>query len=103
MAVQIVSLAVAKVHLRVTSNAEDALIQLYMDASSEEIEKYLNRRIPGAYLPTPNIPAAISAACLLLVGDLYFNRDGAAAGKATVESNPAVMRLLQPYRDGIGI
>lgn len=46
-------------------------------------------------------PSAIKAACLLIIGDLYENREG--AGEKEVKENMAVQRLLHPYRIGIGI
>jgi hypothetical protein len=47
-------------------------------------------------------PAAIKAACLLIIGDMYENREGAIVGTIHKE-NPAVQRLLHFYRIGIGI
>jgi hypothetical protein len=46
-------------------------------------------------------PAAIKAACLLIIGDMYENREG--AGEKEIKENPAVQRLLHFYRIGIGI
>lgn len=96
----IVSLAEAKAHLRVLDTSEDALITLYMGAASENIASYLNRAIP-----TDNsgiIPSSIKAACLLMIGDLFENREAQIMGGGVVE-NPAVKNLLYPHRKGIGI
>ncbi|MEO0375586.1 MAG: head-tail connector protein, partial [Cyanobacteria bacterium P01_A01_bin.17] len=62
---------------------EDTLIQLYVDAAKEHIGEYLNR---------PQYPSnsAIKAAALLIVGDLYENRE--AAGNRAMRENPAVCR-----------
>lgn len=100
--VQVVTLAEAKSHLRVTDTAEDSTIQLYIDAAGSSIEKYLNRAIPNSAQPTPNIDAAIKAACLLLVGDLYENRGAKITGTIVTE-NKAVENLLYPFRVNIGI
>jgi len=100
--VQVVTLAEAKLHLRVTDASEDGNIQLYIDAATTAIEKYLNRPIPGAALPVPAIDAAIKAACLLMVGDLYQNRGAKITGTITT-SNSAVDNLLYPFRINIGI
>lgn len=47
----------------------------------------------AGYGDPPDVPAAIRAALLLIVGDLYKNRDAGA-----VAPNAAVSALLQPYR-----
>lgn len=81
-------------HLRVDQSTEDTLIQIYIDAAQDYIEQFLN---------TMDYPvnSAIKAAALLIVGDLYENREG--AGEKEIKENPAVMRLLYPYRQDIGI
>lgn len=43
-----------------------------------------------------SVPAPMRAAVLLLTGDLYENRE--AAGVKALQGNPAVRRLLDPYR-----
>lgn len=100
--VTVVTLAEAKGHLRVTDNAEDSIIQIYIDAAVSSIEKYLNRAIPNSAQPVPNIDAAIKAACLLLVGDLYKNREAQFTG-TIVTDNKAVENLLYPFRVNIGM
>lgn len=46
-----------------------------------------------------DIPAAITAAVLLLVGDLYTNRETVTLGQASaIPMSPTVDRLLSPYR-----
>lgn len=92
----------AKLHLKVDQDVEDTLIDLYVAAAEEYIEKYINRVIPNKNLPTPAVPSAIKAACLLLVGDMYQNREAQIVG-TIVADNPAVVRLLYPYRVNIGI
>ena len=44
-----------------------------------------------------NIPAAIKAAMLLMIGDMYANREGQIIG-TIVADNQTVDRLLTPYR-----
>lgn len=48
------------------------------------------------YADADSIPAAIKAAMLLTIGNLYANREGAVIGQA-ITDNPAVRRLLFPY------
>jgi uncharacterized phiE125 gp8 family phage protein len=46
------------------------------------------------------IPPAIKHGMLLVIGDLYHNREGQSEKK--YEANPTVQRLLQPWRCNIG-
>lgn len=85
----------AKMHLKVDNTDEDDLIDIFIEAAEDFIEVYLDRE-------TVPDKAAIKAAALLIIGDLYENRGAQIVGTITSE-NPAVMRLLQPYRRNIGI
>ena len=100
--VEVVTLQQAKDHLRIVHSADDSLVQLYMDAAAESIENFLNRDIPGSAAPVPEIPAPIKAAALLIIGDLYENRESQVNG-SIIQNNPSAMRLLYPYRVEIGI
>lgn len=90
----LVSLAEAKKQCRVTHSLEDDLITLYMNAADDWIMNYLD---------TSNVPQvyAIKAAALLIIEDLYRVR-GATSEMKQYE-NPAVERLLFPYREELGI
>lgn len=90
----LISLGEAKSHLKVDNTEEDTLIQVYIDAAIDYITNFLNDE---------NYPYApsVKAAALLIVGDLYENREG--AGEKEIKPNPAVMNLLYPYRIEIGI
>ncbi len=90
----LVTLAEAKAHLRVDQDIEDSTIQIYIDAAREHIAKFLN-------VATPPTNAAVKAAALLIVGDLYEHR--AAQLDSQVYKNDAVEALLYPYRESIGI
>ncbi len=97
----VVTLTEAKNHLRVTDTNEDSTIQIYLDAVDLNIISYLNR----SALPVDNsgnIPAAIKAAALLMIGDLYEHRESQVIGQGVIE-NPAARNLLYPYRKEIGI
>lgn len=55
-----------------------------------------------AFTTVPDaVPAALKAAMLLLVADLYEHRGGVIAGG--IESNPAAARLIWPYRRNLGV
>ncbi len=97
----IVSLSQAKSHLRVDQSEEDNLIQTYIDAAEGSVENFLNRTIPGSLDSPVTTPAPIISAILLIVSDLYENRE--AASEKELNENRAVSSLLYPYRVDIGI
>lgn len=93
-----VTVSEAKLHCRATTavdspDPEDDLFEIYVQAADDYIIAYLDR---------PSIPnkSAVKAAALLIVADLYENRLG--AGDFDIKENPAVKRLLQPYRKNLG-
>lgn len=47
------------------------------------------------------VPAALKAAILLMVGDLYENTE--ANGDKSLTENPTLMRLIWPYRVNLGV
>ncbi|WP_443690690.1 head-tail connector protein [Pseudomonas sp.] len=85
-----VTLDEAKLHLRVDQDYEDAHINGLIMAAETHVSIYL-----GDAFPDP-MPAPIKAAVLLLVGDLYENRERQA--DRTLSENTAYLMLLAPYR-----
>lgn len=67
-----ITLAEAKAFLRVTDAAEDALVQLLVDAAAERVETAV-----GLVLTDP-APAALRLAVLMLVAHGYEHREGEA-------------------------
>lgn len=96
----LVTLAQAKAHLRVTQSSEDSTIQLYCDAATSYIRKYLNRSIPGEQ-GGETTPPEIVAAALLLIGGMYQNRSDIIDGRFGI--NIAVQNMLFPYRVNLGM
>lgn len=90
-----VSLDEAKLHLRVDDTTDDTLITTLIVAGRQDVENFTKRAWVGDDLP--EVPATIKVAILLIVGDLYENREGAFVGVSRVD-NPTVSRLLWPYR-----
>ena len=84
------TLAETKLHLRVDHDAEDALITDLIDAAETAIMDYLN---------TPSLPnsPAVHAACLMLVGSLFENRE--TLSERPLHENRLFDRLLNPYRN----
>jgi hypothetical protein len=111
-----IDLPTAKTHLRVINTAEDTLIGLLIDAAEDNVSMLLDRPLDGSDLTvvetttdpitlivTANTPLvlkpSLEAAALLILGDLYENREAQAVGtKMQLTSNPTVERLINPYR-----
>lgn len=107
---QTVSLDDIKRHLRVDDDAEDSILAVYKEAAEDYVRTFLDLEgggLPGEYdSPVTALPGSIKAALLLTIGDLYDNRSGAVVGttaESKVNENPAVMRLLYPYRRVLGV
>ena len=99
---EILTLAEVKAHLRVGSDAtEDALITTYITAAREYIEGYQNR----VYLSSDEAVEAETmtgiekAACLLLIGHWYENRQAVVLGTPPSEVPFAVKALLDIKRN----
>jgi hypothetical protein len=97
----IVTLAEAKLHLRVDGADEDTLLQTYLDAAESAAAQYLNRALYATDAGTDEtglvMPEDVKTGVLLLVGSLYYGREG-------VENMPAGTRfLLNPYRLEMGV
>ncbi len=97
----VITLVQAKGHLRVTQSSEDDTITMYVSAATAYIRNRLNARIPGEDQQTPNIPADIKAAALILVGEMYEKRSIIIESRTTV--SPMVDNLLSPYRKEMGM
>jgi hypothetical protein len=108
----LLDLDLVKQHLRVDDSDSDALIAAYQAAAEAIVVEYVDRDVyaagdsPG---PTDDYSMQIEppmvAAILLLIGDLYAQReteDADAARKPTLAQNAvlprAVRALLAPYR-----
>jgi hypothetical protein len=107
----IISLADAKRHLLVDGSDDDSTNQIYTDEADRYAEDFLNLEIYSdqtamdAAEDTTGIVAtpAIVAACLLILGNLYANREAVVVGKASNELPFGVTSLLWPYRVGLGV
>lgn len=79
-----ITLDQAKVHLRVDHDSEDAYIQTQLDAAQDIVRDYLN----GIVVSQANF-RIIDAAVLLVLGELYANREALAD-----PLSPSVKRFL---------
>lgn len=107
----LVTITLAKKHLRVDHSEDDAEIEVYLAASELSVARYLDRAIYGSSEDSPpgappsgddgtaiEINAAIAAAILLLTGDLYENREPNPEVVTEAMMPRSVRALLAPYR-----
>ena len=80
-----------KAHLRVDHSDEDLLIYSLIEAATAAACDYLNVETLGLDAPAP-----VKSAALLLVGDLYANRE--AQADRQLYRNATYQALLNPYR-----
>lgn len=98
---QLITVAQAKAHQRITATNEDTDIDLKVSLASEIVMDYLKRAdIPEEWIEnhsprTYDIPFVVQAATLLVFGELYENREAAVVNAL---SEP-VMALLERFRD----
>lgn len=82
----------AKAHLHVDDADQDELIETYADAAVLGALNYCDLKL----VPQGAEPA-FRAGALLMLGDLYANREAVVTG-TIVSPNPTVKALLMPYR-----
>jgi len=94
-----------KQHCRVDNDdcSHDETLFRCESAAKDYVSNFLNREVP--WYEDSNrpeyVPAAVKHAMLLIVGDLFHNRESTVDKALAV--NPALDRLLYPYRVGLGI
>ena len=93
----------AKQHLRVDGCEEDVYIDTLINAAESHIESYLNRPLTPWTEDSPPapIPTAVKQAALLIVGDLYANREAQSDKQYNI--NPTVQSLLHFHRLDMGL
>ncbi len=87
----ITKLETVKAHLRIDHDDEDVMIQSYVDAAEKHVNDWCDRTEAWKDFPAP-----VASAVLLIVGDLYTNRE---AQGPQLHRNITVEYLLQPYRN----
>lgn len=93
-----ITLAEAKLHLRVDHAEEDALIGSLITTAREAAEHQLGGKLSVLW-PTGDVPASVKQWMLLHLGTLYANRERVIAG-TIVNELPRSMAdgLLDPWR-----
>lgn len=85
-----VTLQEAKDHLRILDDAEDNHLTSLLEAAEGFVASYLEDDLPEP------MPAPVRAAVLLLMGDLYENRER--QSDRALQENATFHLLLNPYR-----
>lgn len=91
----IVSLELAKAHMKVDGNTEDELISLYIEAAEEWCGNYMGRPVDHQ---SP-VPADLKIAVLKLVSFYYEFRNIAAFGVSVQLAPHGVTSILDNYRE----
>lgn len=115
MAVELVTLEQAKAHLRVVSGFEDLDIQLKLNAATRMAIAYLDRDVyatqaeldaavasgharPLPMLATDDDMEMVRAGILLLLGDLYTNREQVVTGTIATQLPTGAKSCLNPLK-----
>lgn len=99
----LITFAEGKEHLRVDHNVDDADIQRKIDQATNIVLDYLKMRtVPSSWTggtafspPGDGVPGTVKAATLLVLGELWENREASVA----IVLSDAVKSLLHRWRD----
>lgn len=73
-----------KAHLNIDKEyqEDDELLIMYAQASEDAIEKHINCKLNNMMNDEGYVPASVQSAILLMIGNLYANRESVAIGNA---------------------
>lgn len=91
----IVSLALAKAHLRIDGNAEDELIELYIGAAEAWLANYIGKSLADL----DPLPADLKLALLKLAAFNYEQRNLATFGLAVTLAPLGITSVADAYRE----
>lgn len=96
----------SQLRLEPDDNAEDPYLETLSLAAIESVELSINRKLyptiaalnadTSAPVGAMVITAGLKIAALMVLSDLYNNREASAFTK--IEDNPAVQKFIQPHR-----
>jgi len=111
----VIDIAVAMLHVR-ADDADRDHVQLLLEAAEDSAGQYINRAfyadadalaaavLDGTAGDEPIVVTkSIVAACLLVLGSLYANREDVAVGVSLTVLPMGSRSLLAPYRIGLGV
>ena len=91
---ELLDLTEVKLHCRIDSNDEDALIQAYMEAALEVCQRHIGKQFDNGLEFTP----AIKIGCMMYISQLYEYRSPISDIEAK-EIPMAISALGSVYRD----
>ncbi len=96
----------SQLRLEPDDNAEDVYLTTLSEAAIESVELSINRKLypsaaalsadPAAPVGAMAMTAGLKIAALMVLSDLYNNREASAFTK--IEDNPAVQKFIHPHR-----
>ena len=99
MSQSLISLETAHAHLRLGDDTSlDALVADYLEMAIGIADDYLNRSLCTEFT-SENLPPAIKAALLLILGTLLDNEADVVVGRSVASLPMTAEKLLQPWRN----
>jgi len=95
----IITVADAKAHMNITSDADDTLIADKIAAAEGWIALYIGTALDDAETFPDGTPEPLKEATRQLVAHLYENREATIVGLNMVDVSPGLFALMAPYRD----
>lgn len=98
MSQSLISLETAHAHLRMGDDTSlDTLIADYLEMAIGIADDYTNRSLCDEFT-SENLPPAIKAALLLILGTLFDNEADVVVGRSVAQLPLTAEKLLQPWR-----
>lgn len=98
MSQSLISLETAHAHLRLGDDTSlDTLVADYLEMAVGIADDYTNRSLDDEFT-SENLPPAIKAALLLILGTLFDNEADTVIGRSVAQIPLTAEKLLQPWR-----
>ena len=98
MSQSLISLETAHAHLRLGDDTSlDSLVVDYLEMAVGIADDYTNRHLASEFT-SENLPPAIKAALLLILGTLLDNESDVVVGRSVAPLPLTAEKLLQPWR-----
>ena len=98
MSQSLISLETAHAHLRLGDDTSlDALVADYLEMAIGIADDYTNRKLCDEFT-SEDLPPAIKAALLLILGTLFDNEADTVIGRSVAQIPMTAEKLLQPWR-----